>query len=73
MSQDFDMTKNLKSFWFLGRNPSTYRNALEENETTATTTARGGTTQALFSCKKFCKIGIVSLSFVFDKYYPNMY
>ena len=29
--------------------------------------------KALFSSKKFCKIKIVPLSFVFDKYYPNMY
>ena len=28
--------------------------------------------QALFSSKKFCKIEIVALSFVFDKYYPIM-
>jgi hypothetical protein len=27
----------------------------------------------LFSSKKFCKIGIVSFSFVFDKYYPIIY
>jgi len=26
--------------------------------------------KALFSSKIFCKIGIVALSFVFDKYYP---
>jgi len=30
-------------------------------------------TMVLFSSNFFCKIGIVSLSFVFDKYYPNMY
>ena len=28
---------------------------------------------ALFSSKIFCKIEIVPLSFVFDKYYPIMY
>jgi len=28
---------------------------------------------ALFSSKKFCKIGILLLSFVFDKYYPIIY
>jgi len=27
-------------------------------------------TEALFSSKKFCKIEIVALSFVFDKYCP---
>ena len=27
----------------------------------------------LFSCKFFCKIRIVPLLFVFDKYYPIMY
>jgi len=26
--------------------------------------------KALFTSKKFCKIGIVALSFVFDKYCP---
>jgi len=30
-------------------------------------------TRALFSSQKFCKIWIVPLSFVFDKYYPIMY
>ena len=29
--------------------------------------------RALFSSKIFCKIGIVPLSFVFDKYYIIMY
>ena len=29
--------------------------------------------RAVFSSKNFCKIGIVSLSFVFDKYYTIMY
>jgi len=29
--------------------------------------------KALFSSKNFCKIGIVPLLFVFDKYYPIMY
>jgi len=28
--------------------------------------------QALFTSKNFCKIGIVVLSFVFDKYCSNM-
>ena len=30
----------------------------------------GDRVMALFSSKFFCKIGIVALSFVFDKYYP---
>jgi len=29
--------------------------------------------KALFSSKEFYKIGIVPISFVFDKYYPIMY
>ena len=33
----------------------------------------GVNSKALFSFKKFYKIGIVPLSFVFDKYYPIMY
>jgi len=44
----------------------------DKAETRYVRTHRRSAAEALFSSKKFCKIGIVTLLFVFDKYYSIM-